>query len=517
MKTLRPYQLDAHTAIERSLSSSRSTLVVMPTGTGKTVTIGSYAVKRDVRTLWLAHRFELLTQARDYLMDATGEPVGMEQADSEATDERLIVASVQSMCRQSRLKRYAVDHFGLIVVDEAHHVTGSSYGKILDHFSSAQVIGCTATPDRLDKVRLGLRFDSVAYKMELADAIRDGWLCRILAEHVNVKSIDLSMVGIQADDFDPNDLDEVMRSREAIHGVVKPCLEKCGDRPTFVFTTSVANADIMTEVFNAYRPGCARTANGETDFAVRADLLVQHSKGAFQFFVSVGIHTEGVDAPWVSCVALGRPSKSRALVTQMVGRGTRLCEGKSNLLVLDFSGNLGRHRLVTIADILGGKPRNAAVARIREQRDGSDVLELIDNDERAERERLRADRLIRDQIDAERAALLRAHVRYECVTADLFGTYRINPESYLESLSNSPDAGQLARFKKYGIPVPIDLTKSAAKAILAKEGQRRHFGWSTFGQTQFLRRYNIDGHSMRYHQASSKIAEIKKGMHALPG
>jgi len=480
----------------------------MSTGTGKTVTIGSMAVQARKPVLWLAHRYELLTQARDHLAEATGAYIGLEQAGSSSDGEHIVVASVQTMCRDNRLSKFARDHFGLIVVDEAHHIPGKSYGKVLDHFAEAKVVGCTATPDRLDKVGLHVRFDSVAYVYDMVEAIRDGYLCRILAKHVDITAIDLRPVGTLAGDLNQVDLDAVMRSREAIHGIVVSCLKECGDRPTFVFTTSVANANAMTEVFNAYRPGCAETANGTTDFAHRASLLELQRGRRFQFFVSVGIHTEGVDAPWVSCVALGRPTKSRALLAQMVGRGTR--PGKPDLLVLDFVGNTGRHKLVTVADILGGKFPNETIAKVAKQADGQDVLELIDNEERARIEEAKQEAKRQEEREKERTKLFRANVTYKCVAADLFGHYRLDSSDYLGRLSDRPDVAQVARLTKYGIPIPPDLTRQGASAILKKEGQRRHFGWAPYKMVALLGRYGIDGHSLRFGQAKARIDQLAK-------
>jgi len=510
-KPLRPWQEKAHAATLERLRTDRSTLIVAATGTGKTRLATELVKSIGGRCLWLAPRYELLTQARDAIQRETSSDVGMEQAGNSAYGEGVIVGSVATLHKDARLRRYSPDYFKLIVCDEAHFSVSRTYRKIVDYFSSAKVAGYSATPDRLDKVGLHNLFQSVSYVYDIQDAIRDGVLCRVRAEHIEVAQIDIAGVGTSGDDLQISDLDAVLRSREALHGIARPTLERAGDRPTFVFTSSVGTANALVDVFNAYRPGCARAAFGDTGFDVRANHLRDHQAGAFQFFVSVGIHTYGVDAPWVSCIALARPSKSRTYVAQAIGRGTRITSGKLDLLVLDFCGNTGRHKLVTPVDILGGKFPPEVVAKAKEKlakADGTDVLELLDVEERAEKERIKTEAKEKEEAERRFLARMSATVRYETATVDLFRHFNLDIPSVVAEANSTVQPGQVERLRRYGIPIPPDMTRTQAAAIIKKEAGRRFYGHATYKQVTTLARFGIDATQMRMKQAAAELDKL---------
>ena len=155
--------------------------MVLPTGGGKTILFAKAAESfQPARTLIIAHREELLAQAREKTLTATGIRADIEAAERKASlDAPVVVASVQTLARESRRERFPRDHFGLIVVDEAHHVLASSYKRTLDHFEGAKVLGVTATPDRGDQKLLSDYFENVAYELTLVDLIRGRWLSPI--------------------------------------------------------------------------------------------------------------------------------------------------------------------------------------------------------------------------------------------------------------------------------------------------------------------------------------------------
>jgi len=375
--TLRPYQHEAVAAAQRELATHRSTLLVAATGTGKTVTFAELvrqAKMRGERCLVLAHRDELIQQAVRKL-EALGMHPEVERAKWRASASAdCVVASVQTL-RGPRLTKYARDHFGLIVVDEAHHATAAGYRAILDHFEAAKVLGVTATPLRADGQPLGDVFESVAYRYEIRQAIREGYLVPITARHVVVDGVDLSAVKTRAGDLAQDQLAKVLETEQAIAGVVVPLLDLTHDRPTVVFGVDVAHAHALADALNERRPGCARAISGATDDSERADLLRAFEGGEFQFLCNCALLTEGWDSPRTACVAIARPTKSWALYVQMVGRGTRPCPetGKRDMLLLNFTGKAGRHRLVGPADALAG----------------SDVgMSALDDDVRAELDRL---------------------------------------------------------------------------------------------------------------------------------
>ena len=200
---LRPYQIEANKHIQEEWENGNNkTLLVLPTGLGKTVTFSDLTktlVSKGERVLIMAHRGELLDQAADKLFKVTGLKTAVEKADDTAENSfyRVTVGSVQTLMREKRLKRFKRDHYDTIIVDEAHHIMASSYQSVLDYFSSAKVLGVTATADRTDKKNLGQYFDSLAYEYSLPDAIKNGYLSPMKALTIPLK-IDLSGVSMTA-------------------------------------------------------------------------------------------------------------------------------------------------------------------------------------------------------------------------------------------------------------------------------------------------------------------------------
>ena len=178
MLQLRPYQNEAKDAVFKEWSNGNDrTLLVLPTGTGKTIVFSAIAeecVRNGKRVLILAHRGELLDQAADKLKKATGLCSAVEKAEQSCIGSwyRVVVGSVQTLMREKRLSGFSTDYFDTIIIDEAHHAISSSYQNVLNHFSNAQVLGVTATPDRGDMKNLGSVFDSLAYEYTLPKAIK---------------------------------------------------------------------------------------------------------------------------------------------------------------------------------------------------------------------------------------------------------------------------------------------------------------------------------------------------------
>ncbi len=324
---LRPYQLAAVDAIRaRYVAGDRATLLVLPTGCGKThcfVEIARRVVERGGRVLVVAHREELLAQAADKLV-AIGIAPGIERAKSRAGDaEVVVVASVQTL-RGARLASWPHDAFRLVVIDEAHHAIAAGYRAIVERFAGARILGVTATPDRLDGAALGEVFESVAFRYELRDAIRDGWLCRIEARRVHLEAVDLDRVHTRAGDLDAGELAEELGTEQAVRGVVEPLLELAGDRRTILFAVTVAHAEHLAAALNERRPRIARAASGEMSASDRREVVDAFRVGALRVLVNCQLYTEGFDVPEVDCIAVARPTKSRALYAQCIDAQTEI-------------------------------------------------------------------------------------------------------------------------------------------------------------------------------------------------
>jgi superfamily II DNA or RNA helicase len=346
---LRDYQRSAADAAMESWKSFSRILGVAPTGSGKTIIFADIAdrLKTDSRILILAHRDELITQACARLYDARGICAAREKAfDHADLDAAVVVGSVQTLARESRLGRFPSDHFQHLIVDEAHHSLADSYQRILTHFGGAKILGVTATPDRGDARDLARFFESIAFEISLVDLIKAGHLSRIKVQTVPVK-IDIADVSTRTGDY----------AEEEVAGALEPLLEPLAEaiatyakgRKTLIFVplirVAIQFADILCRHGFEAEMICGtcsdrsekldRFRNGETDVLVNASLL-----------------NEGYDEPSVDCVVCLRPTRIRSLFAQMVGRGTRTHPGKDHLLLLDFLWQSRRYDLVKPASLV---------------------------------------------------------------------------------------------------------------------------------------------------------------------
>ena len=349
---LRPYQQQARERIHAEWENGHTrTLLVLPTGTGKTIVFASVAadqVRAGHRVLILAHRGELLEQAADKLQRSTGLVSAVEKADATCLNTwfRVVVGSVQTLQRTARLERFPHDYFGTIIIDEAHHAITDGYRRILDYFGSAKVLGVTATPDRGDMRNLGEVFDSLAFEYKLTDAIKEGYLCRIMAQTVPLK-LDISSVTMSGGDYAVGDLGTALDPY--LEQIAAEMAVRCKDRKTVVVLPLIKTSQKFRDLLNSHGFRAAEV-NGQSDD--RRQVLADFDAGKYNVLCNSMLLTEGWDCPSVDCVVVLRPTKVRSLYSQMVGRGTRLSPGKSDLLLLDFLWMTDKHELCRPADLV---------------------------------------------------------------------------------------------------------------------------------------------------------------------
>ena len=349
---LRPYQKEAKTAVLSQWEQGNSkTLLVLPTGCGKTIVfakITEECVRRGDRVLILAHRGELLDQAADKLSKATGLKSAVEKADQSCIGSwfRVTVGSVQTLMREKRLSSFSKDYFNTIIIDEAHHAISDSYQRVLNYFVNAKVLGVTATPDRGDMKNLGTVFESLAYEYTLPQAIKEGYLSPIKAVTIPLK-LDLTGVSTQAGDFKASDIDTALDPY--LYSIADEMIKYCQNRKTVVFLPLVKTSQKFRDILNL-KGFKAAEVNGESHD--RAEILNDFDKGEYNVLCNSMLLTEGWDCPSVDCVVVLRPTKVRGLYCQMVGRGTRLCDDKKELLLLDFLWHTERHELCRPAHLI---------------------------------------------------------------------------------------------------------------------------------------------------------------------
>lgn len=349
---LRPYQQEAREAIfEQWDGGVLKTLLVLPTGCGKTIVFAKVTedcVRRGDRVLILAHRGELLEQAADKIRQSTGLGCAVEKAEETCMGSwfRVVVGSVQTMMREKRLGQFPEDYFQTIIIDEAHHCISDSYQKILNHFSSAKILGVTATPDRGDMRNLGSYFESLSYEYTLPKAIKEGYLSPIKALTIPLK-IDMTGVGVQAGDFKASDISTALDPY--LQGIAQEMEKYCKDKKTVVFLPLVKTSQKFRDLLNAHG---FRAAEVNGDSQDRSEVLEAFDRGEYNVLCNSMLLTEGWDCPSVDCVVVLRPTKVRSLYCQMVGRGTRLSPGKDHLLLLDFLWHTERHELCHPASLI---------------------------------------------------------------------------------------------------------------------------------------------------------------------
>jgi DNA repair protein RadD len=354
--SLRPYQLDQVERVrQRIRSGQRRVVLVAVTGSGKTVmacALIQAAVAKGRRVVFLAHRSELIQQASDRLA-LWGVQHGIIQAGQPGDARPLVqVASVQTLARRLKRQRVSVapgwdgaapsvlDHVDLIVVDECHHATASQYRQVLEAFPAAVVVGLTATPYRLDGSGLGDLFDALESGPQVAELVRQGYLVRPVT-FAPPAPRDLAELRLRAGEYRQDDADQVMNQTAPIEEIVRSWQRHAAGRITVGFGCTVEHAEHLAAAFRAHALPAA-AIDGTTPASERAAILAKLSRGELQLVFNCMLLTEGWDLPACSAVILARPTASRCLWRQMIGRGLRSAEGKADCVILDHVGSVHR-------------------------------------------------------------------------------------------------------------------------------------------------------------------------------
>ena len=494
---LRPYQQQAVESVGRAFEEVRSALVVLPTGAGKTIVFANVAareVMKGGRVLVLAHRGELLQQAQDKILKATGMTSGLEKAESTSDqyDEppyMVVVGSVQSMCRPKRLSRFAHDDFSLVIIDECHHALSSTYGTVMDHFTTAAVLGVTATPDRGDLRSLGTVFEKIAFEYTIVQAIRDGYLSPIRAHTIPLK-IDLSCVSTAGGDYQASGVGDALSPY--LRGICENIARLAADRKTIVFTPLIATSAKMLSHFAelGFGPDRVREVNGSSqDRQETLDWFASAGRGAI--LVNSMLLTEGYDEPSVDCIVVLRATKSRALYCQMVGRGTRLspATGKKNLLLLDFLWLSSSHDLCRPACLMTDDAEVAEEMTRRQEEDAkngeeTDISEEALEDAESETVRKREEALAK-KLEAmrRRQGKLVDPLQYAYSVADCDLT---NYVPMTDRDAAKPSEEQMEALERMGMGCPECF--GAAEKVISTLAEREKSGMSTPRQIRQLER-----------------------------
>jgi len=499
MIDLYPFQKQAVALTREEWSRAKRTLLVMATGTGKTIIFADLTRKliteERARVLILAHRDELIRQAQDKIFKFTGIRSAIEKAEETSLDSlcRIVIGSVQTMCGDKRIAQFAKDYFTHVIVDEAHHVLGSSYLKVLNHFDQAKLLGVTATPDRGDRRDLGKVFESIAFEYPLMQAIKDGYLCPIKSQTMPL-TIDVTGVGMGADgDFDKGQLGTALDPY--LPQIAAALWRTCKNRKLLVFlplrdTARRMAVELAKAGFQAFYAG------GDD----RSQLTEWDARGAGSACCNAMLLVEGYDCPGIDAVCVLRLTKVRSLYAQMIGRGTRLSPRKEFLFVPDFLWHSDTHNLCRPASLVAPSQEIADLMMEKQDAEAQD-------DQEPEQGRLfgltpeeisAAQREVIEQREKALAKQLEEMRKKKAKLVDpiQFAT-SIADEDIMDYVPNFPHEvgpatdAQLKALEKAGIFTEEGLCFGKASMILDKLALRRANGMASPKQIRCLERYGV--------------------------
>jgi len=491
MSVLRDYQTRAVAGVFAEWEKLQSTIGVAATGSGKTEVFCSVIKQRGGRSLILAHRKELIYQAVKRLK-SFGIEAEIEQGDLVASrslfnETPVVVATPQTLYSRNftRLKKFRPEDFTTVICDECHHYSGApAFEAVVRHFkqnTNCKLLGVTATPDRTDLIAMSRIFDSVAFDIEITDLIEWGYLVDIDQRMVKIETLDFSQCRTTAGDLNGADLARVMEFEYTLLGMADATIRTVGEKRTVVFAASVKQAERLAEIFNRHKPESTDCVFGHTPPEKRGEVLSRFGKGSLQIVINVGVLTEGYDNPGIEAVVMARGTLSRCLYAQMCGRGTRPLPGivesvadsaelrraaisassKPSLLILDFKGNSGRHKLVTSADILGGKVSEEAREIARKKIEKKGEGKMLDELNVAEKE-------LREAAEARKRSGLVARAEFKLTYIDPFAVFVKRAAKFANYHQRGPLTDKQRNIlRKHGYN-PEDFSAQEGQAIITK-------------------------------------------------
>lgn len=382
---LRAYQQEALRALE-AMRNDRETIALLyhATGTGKTVTAVMDAKRCGGRVLFVAHTMELVNQAYETFRELWPEVTAGKFADSiKEREAHVVCGSIQSIALN--LDRFREDEFDYLIIDEAHHASADTYQKVLAFFKPQFTLGLTATPERADDVNILEIFKNTAHRLDIQTAVEIGALTpvRCIRIHTN---IDMTRVRFNSVQYNIRDLDVKICVTERNRLIVDTWLHYVQNRRTVVFCASVRHAEQIAELFQ--NAGVRAVAvSGSMKASERNEHLTRFAEGRVKVLCACDLLNEGWDCPQTEVLFMARPTMSKVLYTQQLGRGMRPAEGKDHLMVFDFVDNASQynmpyslHRLFRLKEyhaggtVLGRKGQREAEADLYRRGEKPDAI-----------------------------------------------------------------------------------------------------------------------------------------------
>ncbi|MBZ9686808.1 DEAD/DEAH box helicase family protein [Clostridium estertheticum] len=373
---LKDHQAEAIASLENMRKNNETiALLYHATGTGKTITAVTDAKKFGKRTLFIAHTKELVNQAKDAFEAAWSEAsCGIYMGEEKAKDTYIVCASIQSL--SGNLEEFKPEDFGYIIIDEAHHGTADTYKKILGYFKPKFTLGLSATPERNDGENVLELFKNVAHKLDLKTAVEIGELVPIRCIRLKT-NVDLSSVRIGGIKYNSQDLESKLFVPERNNLLVDTYIQYVKDKKTVVFCASVFHAEEVAKLFKEAGVK-AEAVSGTTKSKYRDKILKNYENGDIQVLCACDLLNEGWDSPKTQVLLMARPTMSKTIYMQQLGRGTRKSEGKDYLMVFDFIDNaslfnmpLSAHRMFDLSKYV---PGNYVVASGKDRKMDEDLF-----------------------------------------------------------------------------------------------------------------------------------------------
>jgi superfamily II DNA or RNA helicase len=496
---LRPYQVEAVEATLAALEQGQRGLVVMPTGTGKTVGAVAVIRRRQGRSLTLVHREELIAQTLDKLMLAgfSEHELGVVKAERDDTTAAHVVGSVQTLAHERRRQRLGHE-FQTLWIDEAHHAAAPTYLNIMDELGCFEdggpgTFGTTATPDRLDRLGLEHIFDKIVYEASLVPMIRQAYLCDVRALRI-VLPVDLDAVHTRGGDFVESELAEAMEAIDAPRLIADAYAKHARERKAALFVPSVKLAHLTAAALRGL--GITSEAlDGSTPADERRAILGRLRSGATRVVPNCQVLTEGWDEPSVDAIVIARATQSRALYQQMIGRGLRPFPGKNDCLILDLVASSDRHELVTVSSLLGLDPRRVAEEGV-----------LAADAARAESARQRKDGLLRGPVAGAQEIDILARRDFVWTPVGSAHVLSAGDDGWIGVEQVARDKWRVVRQAEYRGPLTVvfettdqgyalgraeDLARGSVSRVLRDRGARWRSEPMSTNQRNFFDRWNL--------------------------
>lgn len=476
MLALRDYQQESvQTVVSEFKAGVTRQLVSLPTGTGKTVIFGALARELNTRTIIIAHREELLKQAKDKILMMWPEAdIGIVKAEQNDIKHQIIVASIQTISREKRLKQLQEQDFKLMIIDEAHHAISTSYLEVIKELGFSNdnlnklLLGVTATPFRLDGKGLDNLFQKIVFQRSLNTMIKAGYLTDLKAIRVKAGT-NLAGVHTRMGDFAPGELEAAVNTTERNRIIIASFKKYASNRKAAAFCAGVQHTKDLAEAFN--KAGIkAAAVYGDLKKEERESILQSYAKGDLQILTNCEVLTEGWDDEATDCLLMCRPTKSKGLYTQMVGRGTRLYPGKEKCLVLEFTDN--RHDICNLGSLTGLPLKNKQSLK-------KAILEEEERQEQEKQQEATAKKVVAkefDLLDRSKFRWFQVDVDWRLPTGinEYIHLHQIQPDKYTITLTKQDKIISLSSSTLsigYAMGIAEDYARVNAKSFSSKNAK----------------------------------------------